>query len=357
MWDNIYPNVKRRAKDMTSLSEAQLKIMPEMSELLHTRYRFLQMIEMLGPIGRRGLAENLSVAEREARKETDLLREQGLIIASRSGMRISQVGIEVLETLKPLVYEWSGIFMMEKQLKQTLGIQNVMIVDGDLDENSSIKSLLGLEAAKQLKLVANSSKIVAVTGGSTLAAIADSLTPSEELTDLTFIAARGGMGVEMRLQANTIAATCAGNTGNQYRTLYLPERLSETSYNVIIQEPMVKEMMELYDQTDIVIHGIGSALEMAERRKTNEEEKQALIDAGAVSEAFGYYFDKQGNAVQRIRTVGIQLEQVNRCKSIIAVAGGKNKAKAILSYFKHGAKQSVLITDAAAAKEMTQLLK
>lgn len=341
---------------MTTLSEAQLKIMPEMSELLHTRYRFLQMIEMLGPIGRRGLADNLSVAEREVRKETDLLREQGLIIASRSGMRISNLGLEVLEVLKPLVYEWSGISTMEKQLIRKLGIQKVIIVDGNLDEVPSIKSLLGLEAAKQLELVAKQSKIVAVTGGSTLAAIADSLTPSEELTDLNFIAARGGMGVEMRLQANTIAATFAGNTGNAYRTLYLPEHLSETAYNALVQEPIVKEMLSLYDQTDIVIHGIGSALEMAVRRESSEEEKQALIDKGAVSEAFGYYFDEHGKVVQRIRTVGIQLEQVNRCKSIIAVAGGKNKAKAILSYFKQGAKQSVLITDSAAAEEMLLLL-
>ncbi|MFJ8263394.1 sugar-binding transcriptional regulator [Rummeliibacillus sp. NPDC094406] len=342
---------------MTTLSEAQLKIMPEVSELLHTRYRFLQMIEMLGPIGRRGLADNLSVAEREARKETDLLREQGLIVASRSGMRISELGMEVLEVLKPLVYEWSGISTMEKQLTRILGIQKVIIVDGDLDEIPSIKSLLGLEATKQLELVAGLSKIVAVTGGSTLAAIADSLTPSEKLTDLTFIAARGGMGVEMRLQANTIAATFAGNTDNTYRTLYLPEHLSETAYNAIIQEPIVKEMIELYDQTDVVIHGIGSALEMAVRRDSSEQEKQALLESGAISEAFGYYFDEQGNAVQRIRTVGIQLEQVNRCKSIIAVAGGKNKAKAILSYFKHGAKQSVLITDSAAAEEMLHLLQ
>ena len=101
---------------MISLLEAQLKIIPEMSALLHTRYRFLQMIEMLGPIGRRGLAEQLSVAEREVRKETDLLREQGLIIASRSGMRISELGMEVLEVLKPLFYEWSGITDLEKQL-------------------------------------------------------------------------------------------------------------------------------------------------------------------------------------------------------------------------------------------------
>lgn len=356
-WDEICPVEERRAKDMATLSEAQLKIMPEMSEVLHTRYRFLQMIEMLGPIGRRGLAEQLSVAEREARRETDLLREQGLIIASRSGMRISELGLEVLEVLKPLFYEWSGISTLEKQLTRTLGIQNVIIVDGNIDEVPSIKYLLGLEAAKQLEIVASISKNVAVTGGSTLAAIADSLTPSENLTNLNFIAARGGMGVDMRLQANTIAATFASNTDNTYRTLYLPEHLSETAYQAIIQEPVVKEMMELYDCTDVVIHGIGSAIEMAVRRESSEEEKQSLLEKGAVSEAFGYYFDEQGNAVQRIRTVGIQIEQVNRCKSIIAVAGGKNKAKAILSYFKNGAKQSVLITDSAAAKEMLRLLQ
>ncbi|RPJ95748.1 hypothetical protein CW357_08700 [Rummeliibacillus sp. TYF005] len=342
---------------MISLLEAQLKIIPEMSALLHTRYRFLQMIEMLGPIGRRGLAEQLSLAEREVRKETDLLREQGLIVASRSGMRVSEIGKELVEVLRPLVYEWSGISTMEKQLTHIFGIQNVIIVDGDLDTVPSIKSLLGLEAAKQLELVAKKSKVVAVTGGSTLAAMADSLIPSEDLTNLCFIAARGGMGDDMRLQANTIAANFANNTDNQYRSLYLPEHLSETSYNVIMQEPMVREMIQLYDRTDVVIHGIGSAIEMAIRRESSEKVIKTLREKGAVSEAFGYYFDEQGNIVQRIRTVGIQLDQVNKCKSIIAVAGGKDKAKAILSYFKHAAKQSVLVTDSAAAKEMLHLLQ
>ncbi len=358
-WDKICPvSMRGERKDIITVSEAQLKIMPEMSELLHTRYRFLQMIDMLGPVGRRGLAENLSIGEREARKETDLLREQGLIIASHSGMRISESGKEVLEILKPLVYEWSGISVMEKQLTQKLGIQRVLIVDGDINETPSIKILLGLEAAKVLSKVAKEKEIIAVTGGSTLAAIADSVTPSDQPNNLTFIAARGGMGVDdMRLQANTIAATFAQNSGNAYRTLYLPEHLSETAYKAIIEEPMVKEMIDLYDRTDVVIHGIGSAIEMASRRNSTETEKSNLLEHGAVSEAFGYYFDESGKAVQRIQTVGIQREQVNRCKSIIAVAGGKNKAAAILSYFKQGANQTILVTDSAAAKEMLHLLK
>ncbi|MBK3496018.1 hypothetical protein JFL43_14335 [Viridibacillus sp. YIM B01967] len=342
---------------MYTLSEAQLKILPEMSDILQIRYRLLQMIQMMGPIGRRALAEQLSVTEREVRKETDLLNEQGLIITNRIGMSISDSGLHILGILKPLVYEWSGISSLETRLTKHFKIQKVIIVPGNNDVEPSVKILMGTEAANELERLANSQKNVAVTGGSTISSIAESLTPTKKLSQLQFIAARGSIGEEMQLQANTIASIFATKTGGTYRTLYLPEHLSENAYSAMMKEPIVKEMMDLYEQTDIVIHGIGSAEEMAVRRKSSPEDLQALQNCGAVSEAFGYYFDETGNAVHRIRTVGIQLEQVGKCQSILAVAGGTSKAKAILSYFKNAAPQTILITDLGAAEEMIQLLK
>ncbi|MEG0381170.1 MAG: sugar-binding domain-containing protein, partial [Kurthia sp.] len=140
----------------------------------------------------------------------------------------------------------------------------------------------------------------------------------------------------------------ATNTGNEYKTLYLPEHLGEAAYNAMKEEPVVLEMMDLYEKTSIVIHGIGSADEMATRRKMIASDRVDLENLGAVGEAFGYYFDEEGKAVQRIRTVGLQLEQVKNCPTILAVAGGAKKAKAILSYFKNAAKQTIFITDMAA---------
>lgn len=342
---------------MLSLTEAQLKMLPEMAESLQIRYRILQMVQMLGPIGRRSLAESLSLPEREVRKETDLLREQTLMDVSRSGMTITELGVQVLEKLKPLVYEWSGISDLETQLQKLLGIKKVIIVDGNLDLEPSVKTLMGVEAVTQLEQYAKPQDIVAVTGGSTVAAVSNAVQKSNRLKDLTFIAARGGMGVEVQMQANTIASNFAMNSGNDYRTLYLPEHLSEAAYNAMKEEPMVQEMLGLYEKTSIVIHGIGSADEMSGRRKSSEAERQALQKSGAVGEAFGYYFDEKGKVVQRIRTVGLQLEQVKNCPTILAIAGGTKKAKAILSYFKNAAKQTIFITDMAAAQQMFKIIQ
>lgn len=113
-------------------------------------------------------------------------------------------------------------------------------------------------------------------------------------------------------------------------------------------------MMAYYDRADCVIHGIGSAEEMAVRRNSSPEDLRILEEKGAVSEAFGYYFNAEGAIVHRIRTIGIQLEQVEQCKHVIAVAAGKQKVNAMLSYFKVAPKQTIFITDEAAAKEIAE---
>lgn len=341
---------------MLSLTEAQLKMLPEMAQLMQVRYRILHMVQMLEPIGRRALSESLSLAEREVRRETDLMREQGLIFASRTGMSITEAGIQILDVLKPLVYEWSGISDLERQLKRHLHIEHLTIVDGNVDQEPSVKAMMGMEAAHLLTKNVKAGNIIAVTGGSTVAAVGEQLA-SSKIRGATFIAARGGMGVDVKMQANTIAAEFANNTGNEYRTLYLPEHLSEAAYNAMIQEPVVRDMLELYNRTDVVVHGIGSADEMALRRNSTSDELTALRENGAIGEAFGYYFDETGKAVQRIRTIGLQLEQVKKCPIVIALAGGAEKAKAILAYFTNAPEQTYFITDLSAAQEMLKIIR
>ena len=105
-----------------------------------------------------------------------------------------------------------------------------------------------------------------------------------------------------------------------------------------------------------MIHGIGSAEEMAIRRNSSPDDLRILEEKGAVSEAFGYYFNADGEIVHRICTIGIQLEQVKKCKYPIAVAAGKQKVDSILSYFKIAPKQTVFITDEVTAKVIAESL-
>ncbi|TKI46269.1 hypothetical protein EYB33_19200 [Lysinibacillus sphaericus] len=341
---------------MLTVPEAQRRLLPEMNPLLQSRYRILQSVQLMQPIGRRTLAESLKMTEREIRKETDILREQGLLDSQKSGMVCTSDGELVIEQLRALVYEWSGLTQLGKALEQQLGLQHVLVVPGDYNDDETVLTLLGKEAAQQFLLTITNEQVVAVTGGKSVASLAQFLQPVDHQQNITFVAARGGIGHEMHMQANTLVATFAMQMDAQHRTLFLPEHLSEQAYQAMLTEPMVTEIMAYYDRADCVIHGIGSAEEMAIRRNTSAEDLRILEEKGAVSEAFGYYFNAEGQIVHRIRTIGIQLEQVEKCKHIIAVAAGKQKVNAMLSYFKVAPKQTIFITDEAAAKAIAERL-
>ncbi|WP_298469026.1 sugar-binding domain-containing protein [Psychrobacillus sp. FSL K6-4046] len=341
---------------MDSFLSAQLKLMPEMSELLQKRYRILQTIQLTRGIGRRVLGEQLDLTERETRKELDALRTKGLIEVSREGAAITAEGNEVLIDLKEVVRMWSGRSQMELMLKKYLNIKDVIIVPGNVDTDTNTSMLLSQEAAKYLESILLDEYIVAVTGGSTIASISHAMTESSRWKDLLFIAARGGVGKDVRLQANTIASLFASKMNGTYRTLYIPDRLSEEAYMTMKKEPFIQEMMDLYERTNIIIHGIGDALEMAKRRNSSDEEIELLTSRGAVSESFGYYFNNHGEAVHHIRTIGVQLNQLQHIEHLLAVAGGAKKANALISYFKQAPLQTVLVTDEGAANEMMKVI-
>ncbi|AWE08606.1 hypothetical protein DCE79_15055 [Lysinibacillus sp. 2017] len=338
--------------DNVSFFEAERKLVPEIDTFFKKRFRVLQALATFGPIGRRALAEQLHVTERDIRNETTVLSEQQLIIVQQKGMFCTEQGYEVLEQLYSLFRELSGLAAKEQQLTQHFNIERVIIVPGNVEMDLTVRHQLGKEAASILIESAQGKDKIAVTGGSTVAAIGEFLSAIPPLNRANFIAARGGMGDEMTFQANTLVAKFAQKCEATYRTLFLPEHLSEQAYKAMKQEPMIEEMMALYEQVNIVIHGIGAAQEMAVRRNSTEQEQHSLEEKGAVGEAFGYYFNEAGDIVHHIRTIGIQLEQVKKAQTILAIAAGANKANAIQAYFKNAAKQTTLITDEQTANEI-----
>lgn len=327
------------------------QLMPEIDTLLKKRFRILQAIQVAGPLGRRTLADFLQVTEREVRNETTLLHEQQLIEIGQKGMICTQLGYEVLEQLKPLYYELSGLSQKEQQLAEKFGIKKVIIIPGSF-RNEASRILLGKEASKLLTSLVEEGSKIAVTGGSSVAAITPYLQPVDSLPTVKFIAARGGLGEEMSLQANILVSQFAQACQASYKTLFMPEFLSEQAYVAMKAEPSVQEIIRLYEQVDIVLHGIGTAEEMAKKRGSSDADKALLKEKGAVGEAFGYYFDADGQIVHQIRTICIQPEHVKQSRYVLAIAGGEEKVKAIGAYFKNAAKQTIFITDEEAANGM-----
>ncbi|MCD5325297.1 MULTISPECIES: sugar-binding transcriptional regulator [Pontibacillus] len=336
---------------MRALIDLQSKLFPDLLSIMQRRYETLTLIQLMEPIGRRSLADHLNIAERTVRTEIDLLHEQGLIEVTTKGMHVTNTGKNVIVQLETFMNELRGFKDLEQKVKQRLQLDHVVIVPGDSDELSWVKQEMGKACVRYMKEILRRDDTVAVTGGGTIAAVAEMMTPLEQAGNCLFVPARGGLGEHMENQANTICAEMAKKANGTYRLLYVPDPLSEESYQTIIEEPSIKDVLELIRGAGVVVHGIGDAITMAERRKTPQEVIDTIQEGKAVGEAFGYYFNEEGHIVHKVRTVGIQLEDLQHTNCVIAVAGGKSKAKAISSYFNLG-QSNVLITDESAAKEL-----
>jgi len=303
----------------------------------------------MGTAGRRTLAASLDMSERVLRAETDFLKEQGLLSIDSSGMKISSTGEELLEAMEPMVKDLFGLSDMEAQLCHRFGLRSVTVVPGDSDISPFAKKELGRAGGNVLRKVVTRDDIVAVTGGSTMAEVANGLNATTQLKGICFVPARGGLGESVEFQANTIASAMAKKIGGQYRLLHVPDFLSEDAYQSLIHEPNVKEIVTVIRQARIVIHGIGDAVRMAQRRKLGEATIEDLKKDGALAEAFGYYFNRDGDVVHKMHTVGLRLEDIQQTETVIAVAGGRSKGEAIAAIMRFG-HEDILVTDEAAAK-------
>src|SRR5699024_8317077 len=266
------------------------------------------------------------------------------------GMQLTKEGKLVIDQLAAFIHDVMGMDVLERQLKETLQLDDIMIVPGNSDEHDGVKQEMGKACVSILKKHLSSEQTVAVTGGTTMAAVADMMSPFKDKRDCLFVPARGGIGEKEEGQANTIAAKMARQARGSYRLLYVPDPLSETSYRTMIKEPAVIEVLKLIQGSSFVLHGIGDAITMAQRRKTSKDIIQKLKTEKAVSEAFGYYFDADGSVVHKVRTIGLHMDDLTEgSQTVVTVAGGKSKAQAITSYFKQG-RSDLLITDEAAAE-------
>lgn len=323
----------------------QSKLVPELNVLLQKRYRLLQMIGATEPIGRRALADMLKMTERTVRNETTLLKQEGLIEIHQTGMICTEDGKVVIEGLREFVYKLSGLYEKEQRLAKQLGIRQAIIAENVSADAEMHMNLIGKLGAEKLMSIVSEKDVIAVTGGSSVASLVPYLVPMPAFKGVQVVAARGGLGQALSTQANTIASQLNQQVGAIPKMLFVPENLSKESYDAIREEPIIKEVTSLYDEVNIVIHGLGDAVEMAGRRNASAELKKELQKKDAVGEAFGYYFNADGEIVHQIASIGIQLEQVKKADHVIAVAAGKSKAKAIQAYLKNGLPQTTLITD------------
>lgn len=340
---------------MQEILDLQRKIVPELVEVLEKRYNVLRTIYYNQPIGRRMLASELNLGERIVRNEIDLLKLQNLIEINAPGMTVTKDGQQVLDGLKEFIYKIKGLNDIEKSIKSYLGLKDVVIVPGNVEDNPSTLKELGKAAANYVKAIIKDNDIIAITGGSTVKEVVEAFPKINNVSDILVIPARGGMGRKVESQANYLAASLANKIDGTYKLLHIPENVSSEVLEGLLKENQIKEVVDNIGNADILIYGIGNAIHMAKKRGLSEKYISRLEELGAVGEAFGCYFNKKSEVVSENTPIGININNAKKINTHIAVAAGENKVEAIIATEMNNC-NAVLVTDEAAGRKIAELI-
>jgi central glycolytic genes regulator len=169
------------------------------------------------------------------------------------------------------------------------------------------------------------------------------------------VPARGGMGRAVETQANTLAAEIARKLGGHHRLMHIPDHMDAAAMQEMLKLPEIRETIELLQRADVILHGIGRADEMAKHRHLSVSLTKRLLSEGAVAEAFGYYFDREGKCLYTASSVGVDLGRLKPNCLMIAVAAGERKAEAMIAVLRHY-RHEMLVTDEGAARKIIALL-
>lgn len=331
------------------------RLAPDLMEALLSRAEVLMRVKSLQPVGRRALSQKLHLPEREVRSICESLREAGLLEMRSSGMVLTADAEDTAQEAAELSRRLRGVHALEAELMHALSIHQVRIVSGDADQDEAVLWEAGRVAAAHLEHLLTEDTLLTVSGGTTVKAVADALSP-RKLPHVRVLPARGGVGLAVETQASTLAAEFAHALGCSHALLHLPDAIGPDALKELIKLPEIADALSALNHTDVLLYGVARADVMVKNRRMSEEEARSVMERGAVAEAAGSYFDRDGNLLYQVSSIGLTEEQLTRVRVSFAVACGASKAEAILAVMRHH-RHELLVTDWGAAMAIRKILQ
>lgn len=340
---------------MEDVFEIIQAIVPDLNEALSMRLSIMrELANFTRRVGRKSLADKVYMTERALRTAIDLMKEQALVDVNSSGIKLTAFGHRTIRAFDQVSSESSRLIELEHAVKKHLNIENCWIVPGDADRDPDVfESMSHIVQRALMSHLPLGRNVIAVTGGQSLATIGEFFTEDLALErELVFVPTRGGVGGSIHIQSNSVGGLMAQRTQSTYIPLFIPENVNLDTSKILLMDPTIKKAIEMSQQADCLLLSVGAAEVMAERRDITLKQHEEIIEGKAVGEAFGVFYDRNGQEVIRLPRIGIQIEDLERIPLVITVVGGASKADATRAFFKLAPSHGWLICDEGIANQV-----
>ena len=249
---------------------------------------------------------------------------------------------------------------LEDALESRFQLREAIVVDSEGGEDRIVRDL-GTAAAYYLEMTMKPGMVVGISSWSrSLFAMVDALHPGEGAKGGRVVQILGGVGsAGSQFQATTLAQRLANTIGASPVLLQAPAVVgSSQAKAVLTSDSTFKDAARWFSRLDVALVGIGSmrpsGLLASSGNIFSEKELDQARKKGAVGDICFQFIDSGGALVESplaLRVIGISLAELKRSPTVVGIAGGSDKVKAMLAALR-GKWISVLITDRGTAEQL-----
>ena len=244
---------------------------------------------------------------------------------------------------------------LEDQLEARYGLKRAIVVDCPDDcDDTLLLDALGSAAAYYVETTIRQNEVIGISSWSaTLLAMVDAMPQLNRSLNVQIVQILGGVGSpSAEIYAARLTERLARAVNGQ--TVFLPAPgvvLSEDAKELMLKDQFVQEAMRYFDQVTMALVGIGdiqpSKLLASSGNVFSNEELETLRQYGAVGDICLRFFGAGGQPISAPvdrRVIGISLDQLQKVRRCVGIAGGARKYAAIRGALE-GRWLNVLITD------------
>ena len=233
---------------------------------------------------------------------------------------------------------------LQAELIHRYGLRVARVLSTSSSDPARLLSQLGELGARYLTTVLRDGMSVSVGWGTTLYEVVQALRPMHH-RDVHVTQALGSLGSKLpAIDNHLITRLLADRVGGTPHFLPAPMIVeSELVREALLQDPQVRETLQIGRRSDISLTGIGVAdPDLAGMYRAGYIDERALDEIrenGAVGDILVEFFDKHGrwlNLPVTRRVIGLSVDDLAAIPTVFAVAGGTRKATAILGALRGG---------------------
>ena len=249
---------------------------------------------------------------------------------------------------------------LEELLQKTYGLKEAVVVDS-VEHSDQILRDIGAAAAYYLETTLRTGDVIGVSSwSSTLLAMVDALQPLARPPQVQVLQILGGLGSPAaEVYASRLVGRLARLVRGEAVLLPAPGVVgTPEAGSILLKDRYVQEAVALFERVTIALVGIGtlepSGLLASSGNIFSSEELDMLREAGAVGDICLRFFDAAGKPVEtplNQRVIGMGLDQLQKVKRAVGIAGGAQKLGAIRGALQ-GRLINVLITDFFTAQHL-----